>query len=516
MPSVDPGGPWALPFCVKAAQVKQAFPEGLGEAWSGLDPNQKALLGVGGGMAGGALIHHLMGGGTGTDLALGAGGLGAAGIALWPQIQQLLSQMTMPSRTRSPGEQSLNLGMPHEQSQEMPGSSVSAQSGQSPLTVAMGPSAPNQSTSGRNIELADAVKHPVLGKYFKNGQPDAQTLMGTTDEQLRQHIGLLSSNARAQLGQQLAGFRPSFGQSLGAKAMGIDIEGQKKRFADLLGKVAAWYGRDKQADDETFADKLSKGQTASMVSAGLTVAPMAGYAASFGRKGIEGAGAKLPLESADAMTHHVGLDPNQVLVGSHSNLPSHASGRFMGSLNPMQASADAAKTPYTVNVRPEGTTALDAAGLGSLKKMFNPEFSFGNFGHPNPEISKGILAHELGHAKSFDYLHRLGGHNLNRANAAAMAAGKLSGMAGGLVTPFLDPDKGGYQTAMITSLMTAPLLANELAASHLGGRGMMRMHPNTSAFKNYLSPYRGVPTYMMGTAAPWIGYGVRRYMKDHE
>ena len=59
-------------------------------------------------------------------------------------------------------------------------------------------------------------------------------MVGAPDAELSQAATLLSPEAKRQLLQHLQAFTPNLAQSLGARAVGIDIEGQRKRMMGLL------------------------------------------------------------------------------------------------------------------------------------------------------------------------------------------------------------------------------------------------------------------------------------------
>lgn len=140
--------------------------------------------------------------------------------ALWPKIQQTIQGWA------SQGPQTVPASGPVVPMQA-PGPQV-----------VPSPAAPGVST------LEEAAKHPVLGKYFTNGAPNPQSLLQAPDEELKQHVGLLSPAAKAQLQERLSTFKPSFGQRIGARAMGIDIDAQRQRFGDLLKVAVSVFGHE--------------------------------------------------------------------------------------------------------------------------------------------------------------------------------------------------------------------------------------------------------------------------------
>jgi hypothetical protein len=132
--------------------------------------------------------------------------------------------------------------------------------------------------------------------------------------------------------------------------------------------------------------------------------------------------------------------------------------------------------------------------------------------HPgaNPRVATGVMAHELGHARVQEMLQRRLGQ---RGSEAALLMGtSLPAQVGGL-GGLIGGAFGSRRGALAGSLITLPTLLNEMAASHLGGRGMLRHFPSAGAgerVKSYLSAWRGVPSYGLMTAMPWLGYGGNR------
>ena len=172
------------------------------------------------------LLHTMARGGMwGPLLGLGGLGLGAYGLSngsfekLLPTLSKLFA---------------------HKQEQALPPASHPPQS-PGLLTAKKEPATPKLTTNvtqPQGLTLEQAAHHPRLSKFFNaDGSPRFADVVKAPDEELRQGVGLLHPSARAQLSQQLAGFKPSWGQSLGAQAMGIDIEGQRKRLSDMLGPV---------------------------------------------------------------------------------------------------------------------------------------------------------------------------------------------------------------------------------------------------------------------------------------
>lgn len=95
-------------------------------------------------------------------------------------------------------------------------------------------------SAAQGVGLDTAHSHPVLGRYFSGpGKPNVQAIIQTPDAELAEHVKLLHPDARRQLQQQISTFQPSFGQRIGARAMGIDIDAARERFRRLLEKAAS-------------------------------------------------------------------------------------------------------------------------------------------------------------------------------------------------------------------------------------------------------------------------------------
>lgn len=88
--------------------------------------------------------------------------------------------------------------------------------------------------AGDPLQAAGHV--PALAKFFgPDGAPDVRALVAASDAELKSGLSLLSPARRAQLKTQLANFRPSPWQAIGARAAGVDLDAQRARFAGLLG-----------------------------------------------------------------------------------------------------------------------------------------------------------------------------------------------------------------------------------------------------------------------------------------
>ena len=157
--------------------------------------------------------------------------------------------------------------------------------------------------------------------------------------------------------------------------------------------------------------------------------------------------------------------------------------------------------------RPAGPSPL----LSSL--MLDPIVQTGQRG-ANPNL--GILAHEIGHAKQY-------------APGGTPLLNKMAGVGRGAVglglhtLPLLFADKEST-AQLFTGLGTAaslPLLGQELDASWKGRNLLKEAASKTGSklgFLQSLSPFKGIPSYMLATALPYIMYkylkGKGQYEKD--
>lgn len=138
-------------------------------------------------------------------------------------------------------------------------------------------SAASSASSAAGLSLTDAAKHPKLSRYFNpDGTLKVQEAMKASDDDLRSGVALLHPEARQQLHHKIVTFKPSMGQSIGARAMGIDIDVQKKRMAGLLG------GEQKMASDD---DPSLLGTTARTGLGAFTAGTGLGAAAHLARTG---------------------------------------------------------------------------------------------------------------------------------------------------------------------------------------------------------------------------------------
>lgn len=113
--------------------------------------------------------------------------------------------------------------------------------------------------------------------------------------------------------------------------------------------------------------------------------------------------------------------------------------------------------------------------------------------------SRGVMAHELGHAKQ--------NKNFLRAAGLGRSVGVPLGILGGVADAALRDDSNGGIGYGIAGLSAATTLANELNASYKGSKAFKSLRGKASAFK-------GIPTYTAFAAAPAVAYGVTRYIKN--
>jgi hypothetical protein len=525
------------------APEKRAFLDELQGAWGGLGGDQKALLGLGGGLAGGALLHSLLGGGGGTDALMGAGGLGAAGLALWPQIQQAIGNWSSqkPPLISATGEP--NAPESQESHGAIPMRSTSGAFGPSDSQTAptdarrpdvtggldkVGPATNKPYTpataANTGLSMADAAKHPELGRYFSpDGSPNAQALIQAPDEELQQRIGLLSPEAKNQLRTQLASFQPSFGQRIGAKAMGIDIDAQKNRFGELL-KTAAllklslkMFGKEKE-EDESLLKRTGKNIGAYTAGALLPTAAAQGYVKSLGGvDALMNRGVHMDRAEAQTLQKHMGLDPSRVHHEMNPNLPAHFRTPEMHMSEAEPLPKGSTKIHSIINTPHPMPTDIEARSDLRMRKILARDGK----GPPVPETAAaGVTAHELGHAKTFEKMRNVFGNRSNKINAM-MYPGGMAGMGiGTLVAALTDPGSTAHNIATYggtASMM--PMLAHEMSASHLGGMGLLkhyRPQGMMSRAGTYLSAYRGLPTYALAATSPLVTSGVKHWMNRNK
>jgi hypothetical protein len=180
---------------------KQAFLDDLKAHWQGLAPEHKVMTGLGGAAALGSLANGIRQGESGTgNTLLGLGGLAA-------------------------GAYGLSGGKPLEAIQGIAGSLGKAFGG------GHGPVPAESGAAG----LASLSKDPKLSKYFDgSGNVNMMNVVKAPDEELRAGLAGVSPKQRAELATRISGFKPGLTHRIGARAMGVDIDGQKERLGKLL------------------------------------------------------------------------------------------------------------------------------------------------------------------------------------------------------------------------------------------------------------------------------------------
>jgi hypothetical protein len=199
----------------KTAASKKAFtlqdiasnlgevPGRLAETWNGLDPTNKAVTGVSGGLLAAGLLQTLRDreSNTGPLMALAGAGGGLYGLSNGHPSNMLQTA------------KNIAVGQPR--------------------------AATGQPTTSGGLSLEQAAGHPQLSKFFgAGGSPRFSDIVKAPDAELQAGIKLLAPEARMKLHQQVGSFQPGMAQSMGAKMLGIDVEGQRKRLLGLLGGAA--------------------------------------------------------------------------------------------------------------------------------------------------------------------------------------------------------------------------------------------------------------------------------------
>jgi hypothetical protein len=200
------------------SEVKAAFFDQIKDVWSGLDEKNKLLAAAGGATALAGGLTSLVGDthGAGPLLGLGGAAAGLYGMSggdvhnILPMLKRLFTAKTM-------------TGTPTTTHPAMRDFSTAA------------------------TENTPIAQVPGFAKYFNpDGTVRFKDVINTPDAELQQLAAGLHPTVKKQLLSHLQGFEPSWGQRLGAKAIGIDIEGQKQRLSAILGE--------KQADEKSKVD----------------------------------------------------------------------------------------------------------------------------------------------------------------------------------------------------------------------------------------------------------------------
>lgn len=130
----------------------------------------------------------------------------------------------------------------------------------------------------------------------------------------------------------------------------------------------------------------------------------------------------------------------------------------------------------------------------------------------SPQERMRVLAHELGHLRSYENFKDIGGRDLRGLSNTLYGMGGL-GILGGAVAG------GTFGSGLGASIGTAamvPQIAEEVLASHYGGKAMASDPARKSMFqkiKGYVGPYGGVPTYLLGAAVPGLSYAAHQLMR---
>jgi hypothetical protein len=457
----------------KTASEKRAFLEPLVKYWHTLPTHHKWMTGIGGGMALLALIHRLSKGGMWGPL-LGLGGLGLAGYGLSGGLHNLLK---------------------HFRKEPAAAPAVPA------AAIAAPAATPNTPQVG--LTLAEAAKHPMVQKYVNpDGTIRYADAIKAPDEEIRQGLGLLNPEAQGQLRDKLTSFKPSWAQSLGARAMGIDIEGQRNRVLGLFPQQQAasekqawsWSEPTPQEKLQKFQDEVRHATNANLLAGLGTVGANLAYLAPYGLgdpmsmlsgKYLARAGKEYDPATFDEIVGHSNLKPSEVV---------HVADPF---------------SPHVAAAIP-GTRAGGLKTVDDALKALSPEKPKAHtLVISEPTIAQGTMAHELGHSRLQSKLYSKS-RLLGKMNAFHPAVGQVGMLGGSIGGSF-----GHMPTAIAGTAITLPQLLNEILASHIGGRTMLRTHRPKGfggKLKNYLSAYRGVPTYAIGASMPMGSYGIRKYL----
>lgn len=196
-------------------------------------------------------------------------------------------------------------------------------------------------------------------------------------------------------------------------------------------------------------------------------------------------------QQVEALARRMGLNLDQLSLRYQHGLPAFQS---EASVDPFFRGTHKPGTKMVVNLPPSGSSV---AGSGA------------------PRVARGVAAHELGHAAVGDRLRRLGGDNLAVGNQLLMGAGKLLGGFSPLGVALSGNDDNAWRWAQAGTVAHAPVMLNELAASHIGGRHLAGYHGGgwRPRVGNYFSAYRGVPSYAITGALPMSTFGARKLYK---
>lgn len=139
----------------------------------------------------------------------------------------------------------------------------------------------------------------------------------------------------------------------------------------------------------------------------------------------------------------------------------------------------------------------------NVKGFINmPEKFFDNLGEASKSLKPGVLVHEVGHGVGPSVYIK----GLTR---------RLSQLAPGLATGnilFTNDENTARNSALISPLLSAPLLASEFDASMRGSNILKKLTKGNLTKLQRLSPFVGLPTYAAFAASPAIAYFTKKKM----
>ena len=137
----------------------------------------------------------------------------------------------------------------------------------------------------------------------------------------------------------------------------------------------------------------------------------------------------------------------------------------------------------------------------NVKGFINmPEEFFDNLGAASKSLKPGVLAHEVGHGVGPSvYIKGLTRH-LSQL-APALATGNIL---------FSNDENTARNSALISPLLSAPLLASEFDASMRGSNILKKLTKGNLTKLQRLSPFVGLPTYAAFAASPAIAYFAKK------
>ena len=118
-------------------------------------------------------------------------------------------------------------------------------------------------------------------------------------------------------------------------------------------------------------------------------------------------------------------------------------------------------------------------------------------------VSKGVAAHELGHAEQF-----FKSPKLSKGMYYASKPGLMTGMLASGFAATTEDEKKAKRYSILSTLLSSPLVALEADASHRGAR--MLRETGTPMLKS-LSAFKGVPSYAAVAAMPLVTYLIKKH-----